>query len=225
MTAKFDNLYSVVLREANEDDSQLSNFGNPPEGDGQSPPQDGENPDEELAGLEAQLGEASAPPEEKELANLAIRALNFNSGANDVHQFKMTVNGQTIPFERIPDFFEQTKNWKAVLKFVEWVINKYEGNNSKWSEEQELTGKNIVSKIQELNKDKSDPSKLLDNPKRLTWARIILNALIHPDPSFNLSGVEVTDKNIKDIYNMMRLHFGQNTRGITNGEVKGPGNN
>lgn len=223
MTTRFDNLYTVLLKEANEDDSQLSKFGTPPEGDGQ--PQDGNNPEEELAGLEAQLGDVSAPPEEKELAKLAVRALNFNSTANDVHQFKMTVNGQTIPFERISDFFEQTKNWKAVLKFVEWAINKYEGNNSKWSEEQELTGKNIIDKIRELNKDKSEPGKLLDNPKRLTWTRIILNALIHPDPSFNLSGVEVTDKNITDIYNMMRLHFGQNSRGITSVEVKGPGNN
>jgi hypothetical protein len=228
MTKKFDELYKFILREA-QGDENLPDFGKPDQQPGQT--QDAGSPEAPSGGLgddlNAQLGDLdnSVPPEELELAKMAIRATNFNVNSKDIHQYKMKVNGQIIPFDEVSSYFEQTKNWQAVLKFVEWIINKYEGANSKWSEDQELLGKDIIKKIRFFNKDRSDPSKLLDNSKRIVWTRIILNALINPDPSFNINSSEVDDSNLPDIFNMLKQKFGNNSKGLFSTELKGPSNN
>ena len=222
MTTKFNNLWKKIIAEA-----ELPEFGNKP--DESAPNNDpaqadpAMDPEVDLSGLEEL--DASVPPEEIELGKLAVRALNFNTQSKDVHQYNINVNGNKIPFEKISDYFEQTKNWKPVLQFVEWVMNKYEGQNSKWSEEKGLLGKSIVQKIAILNRDKSDPSKLLDTSKRITWTRIILNCLLHSDPSFNLVGTDITEENLPDIFNLLKQHFNNNSRGLFSTELKGPSNN
>lgn len=226
MTKKFNELYQFILREA-QGDQNLPDFGKPD----QQPDQDAGAPEDPSGGLgddlAAQLGEVDkpVPPEELELAKLAIRAANFNTSSTDIHQYQLKINGQVIPFDQVSSYFEQTKNWQAVLKFVEWIINKYEGANSRWSEDQELLGKDIIKKIRFFNKDRSDPSKLLDNSKRIVWSRIILNALNNPDPSFNMNGSEVDEKSLPDIFNMLKQKFGNNSKGLASTELKGPSNN
>lgn len=228
MTKKFNELYQFILREA-QGDQNLPDFGKPDQQP--APAQGNESPEAPSGGLgddlTAQLGELGkpVPPEELELAKLAIRAANFNTNSTDVHQYQMKVNGQVISFDQISSYFEQSKNWQAVLKFVEWIINKYEGANSRWSEDQELLGKDIIKKIRFFNKDRSDPSKLLDNSKRITWTRIILNALLNPDPSFNMNGSEVDEKSLPDIFNTLKQKFGNNSKGLFSTELKGPSNN
>lgn len=237
MTTKFDRLYTNIIVEA---DKLLPKFGSPLDNNedeqqgtpeqGQDPSQD--QPEQDEQGLPDDLDldalgitQANISPEELELGKMAVRAANFNIHSKDVHQYSMIVNGKNIPFEKISDYFEETKNWKPVLKFVEWVMNKYEGSNSKWSEEQELLGKSILQKIKELNKDKSDPDKLLDNAKRITWVRIILNTLLRSDPSLNLVGTDVTEQNLPEIFNMLKYKFNNNSRGLFSQELKGPNNN
>jgi len=74
------------------------------------------------------LEEEKVAPEEIELAKLAVRALYFDINSKNVHNLGMNVvlnnkeTGETqkrrIPFEKIADYFEKTKNYKAVLGFV-----------------------------------------------------------------------------------------------------------
>ncbi len=230
MTKKFDHHFKQILAEAQADDSELPEFGqDPSQAEGGQPDMNdpGQSDPMDDMGLDdfSDVDTPPVPPEELELGKLAVRAANFNIHSKDVHQYSMKINDESIPFERISDYFEKTKNWKPVLRFVEWVMNKYEGSNSKWSEDKELMGKNIVDKITQLNKDKSDPAKLLDNSKRITWTRIILNVMLHADPSFNLVGTDITEENLPDIFNLLKSKFNQNSRGLFNAEIKGPNNN
>ena len=221
MTNKFDALVKMILGEA--DIEQPSMAGNMPSPDGSSEAPGAQ--DEEPLPEEPAEPENPVPPEELELANLAVRAMNFNIHSKDVNQYRFTVEGQTYPFAELSDYFEKTKNWRPVLRFIEWVMNKFEGISSKWTERPEFKGKHIISKIDDMNKDQSNPDILLDNSKRMAWVKIIINCLLHSDPSFNLVGSDITEKNLPEIFNLLKQHFGQNTRGLFSAEIPGPGNN
>jgi hypothetical protein len=219
MTNKFDELVRKFLIEAGGEMP-------PVEDDGAASGEEGIPPDavggEDMPPDEPAEPAKPASPEEMELAQLAIRALNFNIHSKDVNQYHFTVDGQTYPFEEISDYFERTKHWRPVLRFIEWVMNKFEGISSKWTERPEFRGKNILAKIDEFNKD---PDQLLDNSKRMFWTKIIINCLLHSDPSFNLVGTDVTEQNLPEIFNLLKQHFGRNTRGLFSQEIPGPGNN
>jgi len=155
--------------------------------------------------------EEEVSPEEIELAKLAVRALYFNIESKDVHNLKLHIDNRDIPFEKISDYFEKTKNIFLVIGFVEWVMDRYEGVSSKWSEEKNIKGKSIGEKIRLFNKQLPDEQKL-DNGKRVYWTRIILNALLHGDSNFNLNISEVNEKNIKEIFRLLKQYFGSDTR-------------
>lgn len=219
MTNKFDELVRKFLTEAGEI---------PPAGEDAPPDAIGGagNMDEDQPPAEEPAAPADPiPPEEIELGQLAVRALNFNIHSKDVNQFHFTVDGQTYPFEEISDYFERTKNWRPVLRFIEWIMNKFEGISTAWAERPEFRGKNILGKIDDYNKDQSNPDTLLDNSKRIFWTKIIINCLLHSDPSFNLVGSDITEQNLPEIFNLLKQHFGQNTRGLFSQELPGPGNN
>ena len=108
---------------------------NPDEQDEQElPSENPEDPEKSDGGEDDLMGELDqelpvAPnkpvfPEELELAKLAIRALYFNKDSKDVHNLKLKMGKQIIPFERIVDYFEKTKKIVPILSFVEWVMDK-----------------------------------------------------------------------------------------------------
>lgn len=228
MTKHFDQLYKKIIQEAT-DDSDLPEFGQDQNSQQQAPEGDPSQTDQSVdAGLDDELAglEKPVPPEELELAKLAVRARNFNIHSKDVNQYKADVNGQILAFEKLPDYFEKSKDWKTTLKFIEWIMNKYEGDNTSWSNHKELAGRDIITRIRKINRqNKGNPDMLLDNSKRLVWTRIILNAMLHADPSFNLVGTDVTEENMPDIFNMLKQNFNNNSRGLFNTELKGPNNN
>jgi len=164
-------------------------------------------------------------PEELELAKLAIRALYFNKDSKDVHNLKLKVDNQSIPFEKISDFFEKTKKIIPILSFVEWVMDKYEGLASKWSEQPEVKGKSIKDKLKYFVSLPEE--ERLDNGKRVYWARIILNCLLNGTPNTNINISDVNEKNIEEVFRFLKQHFGQDSRGMMQPDVKqnleGPG--
>jgi hypothetical protein len=199
----------------------------PPENQGaQSPESGGETPPEAPPEGEMDLPpeeEEPVIPEEIELAKLAVRAIYFNVDSKDVHNLKLRVGDNIVPFEKIQDYFEKTKNSKTILGFVEWAMDKYEGN-SRWSEDPEVKGKGIVDKIKVFNKTLPQEQQL-DNGKRVYWTRIILNCLINGNAEFNINISDVNEKNIKEIFRLLKQSFGSDTRGILQGldNLKGPG--
>jgi hypothetical protein len=226
---KFNETYLSLLKEA-----ELPNNSSHSDGMGQAPaPNDknaggSESADEEQKedeGLEdlEDINEEPISPEEIELAKLAVRALYFNVDSKDVHQFTLKVDEDRIPFEKITDYFEATKRWKPVIAFVEYVMDKFEGFSSKWTEQPEIKGKNIFDKIKYFNK--KNPDQQLDNGKRLYWVRLILNCLLHGKPTENLTIADVNEQNINEIFDMLKMHYGTDTRGIMPGkDVRSPGN-
>ena len=194
----------------------------PNEGEqGSQPAQDEENLEEEPI---TDVEDRPFSPEEVELAKLAVRALYFNTDSKDVHQYSLKFKGNRIPFEKIPDFYEATKQWQPVIAFVEYVMDKFEGFSSKWTEQDDIKGKNILDKIKMFNKNATSDEEKLDNGKRLYWVRIILNCMLHGKPTENLTIADVNEKNINEIFDMLKMHYGMDTRGLTPGkDVRAPG--
>lgn len=205
--------------EEGDEDSQS------PGGDAGMPPGGGDDLSGELDQEMPSMPEKPVFPEEIELAKLAIRALYFNKDSKDTHNLKMRIDGQEIPFEKIPDYFEKTKKILSVLGFVEWVMDKYEGLASKWTEQPKVKGKSISSKIKYFQSLPED--KVLDNGKRVYWVRIILNALIQGSPSMNINIGDVNEQNIVEVFRLLKQHFGRDTRGLISPDVEqsleGPG--
>lgn len=200
-----------------------------PEGDSGQDPQGGEEDlSGELGGPEdtgAIPGEIDKPvfPEELELAKLAVRALYFNIDSKDVHNMKLKIGKQVIPFEKLSDYFEKTKNLVPVLGFVEWVMDKYEGMLSKWTENPEIKGKGIVDKIKFYQSQPEE--ERLDNGKRVYWVRIIINCLLNGNPSMNINIADVNEDNIVEVFRLLKQHFGHDTRGLRPDmdNMEGPG--
>jgi hypothetical protein len=162
-------------------------------------------------------------PEELELAKLAIRALNFNAKGKNMHKYSLSFKGTQIPFEKISDFFEQTKAVRPVLGFVEHVMDKYEGISSRWTEQPEIRGKSILDKIKAFNAVGQGDEKL-DNGKRVYWVRIILNCLLRGDPSYNIVSSDVDETTVDEIFNKLKQDYGYDTRGLRKQvDVHGPG--
>lgn len=208
---KFNQLYLTLLKEAEEDDMT------PPDVGGE----DGGLPEEmDMDAMADNLDaepEEPVNPEEIELAKVAIRAIYFNLNSKDVHQYKLKVGDTLIPFEKIPDYFEETKQWKPVLAFIEHVMDKFEGISSKWAEEKEISGKPIIQKIKIMNKNIPEDQQL-DNARRLYWVRIILNCILSGKPTENMNIGDVTERNLPEIFSMLKLHYGADTRGIVGHE-------
>ncbi len=221
MTDEFDKLFKILIKEETPPEA--------PQGD--APAAEGEGSDA-LPDMDVDLGdedigagdEDQEPvfPEEIELAKLAIAALYFNKDSKDVHKLGLWVNEvdpqtgekhkERIPFEKITDYFESTKNYKAVLGFVEHVISYYEGFGAKWTEDPEIRGKDIIGKIREFQKLPEEEQ--LDKAKRIYWVRIILNCLMHGEPGYNLTVSDVNEKNIGEVYRKLKQDFGGDTRGL-----------
>jgi hypothetical protein len=212
MKSQFDQyIHSIIL----EQDEQPSA---PPEGaEGDVSP--------EQQGLESEImpEPEQSFPEEIELAKLAIRAIYFNPSSKDVHKLKLKSKGKVIPFEMISDYYERTKDILPVLGFIEWAMDKYEGVSSKWTEDPEFKGKDIVQKITEYNKKLPEEQKL-DNGKRVYWTRIVLNCLLHGNPNFNINIGDVNEKTIKEVFRLLNQHFSSDTRGLfpNSDQSKGP---
>jgi hypothetical protein len=221
MTTKFDQLIKRILKEA-QGDADLPDFGQPDQNSATETDSSQMDQSEDMGVDDLALDKPNSP-EETELGKLAIRALNFDIQSKDINQYKFTLpDGQTIPFEKISEYFEQTKDWRRVLRFVEWIINKYEGVNSQWASENELKGKNILQKLSALRN--RNPENQMDKSKFVIWTRIILNALINGNQSMNLSGTDVNDENIKDVFNQLKQNFGGNPRGLVDKEIISPVN-
>ena len=228
MESIFDKLYFKLIREADEKempepDSAEDSAGAPPEAPEGDMEQGQDMGMDDMEGMEDEGLADDAPvfPEELELAKLAVRALYFNIASKDVHQYKMKIDGKPIPFDKISDYFESTKNWKPIVQFVEWIMDKFEGISSKWTEQPEIRGKSILQKIKKFKH--LDSEQVLDNGKRLYWVRIILNCLMSGNPDFNLVISDVNEKNIGEIFNLLKMHFGRDTRGIDQDVKTGPG--
>lgn len=162
-------------------------------------------------------------PEEIELAKLAVRALYFNPSSKSTHRYVLNVDGEKIPFEKVSDYFEKTKNWKPILGFVEFVMDKFEGLASKWTEKPEIRGKGILDKIKTYTHDLPEDEQL-DNGKRVYWARIILNCLLYGKATYNINMSDVNEKNIKEVYRKLKQDFGRDSRGLMpDVNIKGPG--
>lgn len=223
----FDDLVNSLLLEAGappaspSDDEEIPMPGGEEGGDAGAP--NGEemppNPGEEDLGIE----EEPTKPEELELAKFAIRAINFNIKSKDVHKMSLKYKGKTIPFENLSDFFEETKAVKPVLGFIEHMMNRYEGLGSKWTEQPEVAGKSITDKLTAFDQV-ANTDERLDNGKRVYWVRIILNALLKGDPSYNLVTSDVTPESIGEIFNKLKMDFGYDTRGLRKQlGMRGPG--
>jgi len=220
---RFNELYQLLLTEAEQPPAPPTAGGEM----GTAPaPSEGEEgaPDE---GMEDDLlpeePDVESAPEELELAKLAIRALFFNTSSKDVHMYSLKVKDHRVPFEELPDFFEDTKQWQPVISFVEYVMDKFEGFSSKWTEQPEIKGKNILDKIRILHKS-TPKDQRLDNGKRLHWVRIIVNCLLHGRPTENINIGDVNEQNIKEIFDMLKMHYGMDSRGIMPGkDIRAPG--
>ena len=116
--------------------------------------------------------------------------MNPSSLANQT----FTVNGQIRP-EKIVNSVEKVKK----------------------AEEKEISGKPIIQKIKILNRNIPEEEQL-DDAKRLYWARIILNCILTGKPSENMNIGDVTERNLKEIFGWLKLHYGVDTRGITGGK-------
>jgi hypothetical protein len=219
MKTEFDSFIASILL---EQEQPAPEGNNPPEGEDQPAPEEGMEgmPDEEMLSQESEV----VPPEELELAKLAVRAIYFNVSSKDLHNLKMKVGDEIIPFEKIPDFFERTKKIIPILGFVEWAMDKYEGVSSKWTEQPEFKGMSIVEKIKDFNKTLPEEQQL-DNGKRGYWTRIILNCLLRGSANFNLNSSDINEKNIKEVFRLLKQEFGRDTRGIfgTDLDLTGPG--
>ncbi len=184
-----------------------------------------ESAPEDESGLESEIMPEAEPtfPEEIELAKLAIRAIYFNPSSKDVHKLKLKIKGKEIPFEMLSDYYERTKDMLPVLGFIEWAMDKYEGVSSKWTEDPEVKGKNIIQKIIDYNKELPEEQRL-DNGKRVYWTRIILNCLLHGNPNFNINIGDVNEKTIKEVFRLLNQHFSGDTRGLFPNldQAKGP---
>jgi hypothetical protein len=211
MKSEFESYIHRILFEQEEGDAPPA----PPEGD--APP--------EQQGLESEIipEPEQTFPEEIELAKLAIRAIYFNPSSKDVHNLKLKTEGREIPFEMISDYYEKTKDILPVLGFIEWAMDKYEGVSSKWTEDPEFKGKNIIQKIINYNKKLPEDQKL-DNGKRVYWTRIILNCLLNGNPNFNINIGDVNEKTIKEVFRLLNQHFSGDTRGLfpNSDSSKGP---
>ena len=224
---RFDEVYLKLLQEAEQPPSPPNGGGGmgqaPAPNEGQEDSEQESSPEDDLDDDPVDIQDDPVSPEEIELAKLAVRALFFNTESKDIHQFSLKIGENRIPFEELPDFFEETKSWKPVIAFIEYVMDKFEGFSSKWSEQPEIKGKNILDKIKHFAKHTSDEEKL-DNGKRLYWVRIILNCLLHGKPTENITIGDVNEKNIGEIFDMLKMHYGTDTRGITPGkDIRAPG--
>ena len=218
MTDEFDRLFQILL-EAKDEEPPAA-----PEGG-----EDGESLDQDIDISDGEIPMDGAPeeepvfPEEMELAKMAVAALYFNKDSKDVHKLGLWVKDidettgerhkERIPFEKITDYFESSKNYKAVLGFVEHVMDYYEGCSSKWTEQPDIKGKGIIEKIQHF-KETLPEEQQLDKAKRLYWVRIILNALMHGESGYNLTVADVDAKNIGEVYRKLKQDFGGDTRGL-----------
>jgi hypothetical protein len=236
-TTKFNDLITSLLLEASNPPpkapSTESNKGGDDENEGDA---NAAQDDANIGGEDAldefnaddvdldDLEEEPVEPEELELAKMAIRALYFNPDSKSVHRFVLKIGDRRIPFEKISDYFEETKNWKPVLGFIEHIMDKFEGMGSKWTEQPEIRGKGILDKIKLFNQD-APLEEHLDNGKRIYWVRIILNALLYGKPTYNLNTADVNEKNIKEIYRKLKQDFGRDSRGLwPNNDLRAPGN-
>ena len=230
---KFDDLYLTLLKEAQgdeEDDNSPPPVPDEQGGGGEdaapSPEGDGGLPEE--MDIDAMADDQGQPeekvnPEEIELAKVAVRALYFNLDAKDVHQYKLKIKDEIYPFEKIPDYFEETKQWKPVLAFIEHIMDKFEGTASRWAETKEISGKPIIQKIKMINRNIPEEEQL-DDARRLYWVRIILNCMLFGKATENINIGDVTERNIEEIFNWLKLHYGVDTRGITPGkDYQAPG--
>jgi hypothetical protein len=221
--SNFDLYISKLFLEAENPEEGQSQNQEAPANTQESPPDEGVPPEGEMPPEELAPAEI-VPPEELELAKLAVRAIYFNTSSKDVHNLKMKVGDQLIPFEKIPDYFEKTKKILPILGFVEWAMDRYEGVSSKWTEQPEFKGQSIVQKIKSMNSQLPEEQKL-DNGKRVYWTRIILNCLLRGSSNFNLNISDINEKNIKEVFRLMKQEFGRDTRGLLGSEVDstGPG--
>jgi hypothetical protein len=190
------------------------------EKDQESPPIDANQEEPPPEDLGAELSpEKPVFPEEMELAKLALQALNFNAQSKNVHVLKLKIDGREIPFERIPDYFESTKDIAPTLGFIEWAIERYEGGSSKWIRSKKS---NIIQTIKKLNTELPE-EQLLDSNRRMEWTRIILNCLIKGDANFSLNISEINEKTIGEIFDSLMQTFGSDSRGMFKGlEITGP---
>jgi hypothetical protein len=224
--SKFDNYILRIFTEAGpqpqqqgEEDLSEEN----PEGPQGGPSPEGEEgmPPEGEDGLEEELQpEAPTYPEEIILAKLAIRALHFNTKSKKLHTLKLRDGNEEIPFEKISDYFERTKQIPKILGFVEWAMNRYETSSSNWMNKIEP---NVLTQIQELNKELPDEQKL-DNNNRLDWTRIILNCLLRGSPNFNVNIADVNETTIREIHNLLSQTFANDSRGMfaNISDIRGP---
>lgn len=212
MRSEFDAFITKFLLEA-EGDQQPPEA--PPEENQDAPAPEGEMPPEEMP-ME-QPGE-TVSPEEIELAKLAVRAIYFNVSSKDLHNLKLKAQGQIIPFEKIPDYFEKTKSILPTLGFIEWAMDKYEGFSSKWSEDPNFKGLSIVEKIKKYKKTLPEEQQM-DNDKRVYWTRIILNCLLRGSANFNLNVSDINEKNMKEVFRLLKQEFGRDTRGLFGSDV------
>jgi hypothetical protein len=218
MDSLFNDYFLHILKEASTGEE-------PP-----MPPSDDNNADEEennelenLGGDDMEVEQVF--PEELELAKFAIRALYFNVSNKDLSKVAMKYNKHLIAFYKIPDFFEKTKKGAPVLDFIEQLMDEYEGMNSKWTDRPEVKGKSILEKIRAFNAV-AKPEEKLDNGKRMLWIRIIINCLFEGQSDFNINTSDVDEDTIHEIFNLLKMHYGHDTRGLLHGmDFKGPGNN
>jgi hypothetical protein len=208
MTPLFDRYIKKFIMEAEE----------PPQEEPEVPEnENGELPPEDLGGELAP--EKPTFPEELELAKLALKSLNFNAQSKNVHTLKMKIDGREIPFERISDYFEKTKDIVPILGFVEWAINRYEGGSSKWIRSKTSS---IIQTIKKLNSELPE-EQLLDPNRRMEWTRIILNCLLRGDAKVSLNISEINEKTIGEIFDSLTQTFGSDSRGTFHGlNFKGP---
>lgn len=218
---KFDQLYLTLLKEAEEDMDTPPDVGGGGDNEGGGEEEGGGLPDEmDMDAMADNIDsepEEPVNPEEIELAKVAVRAIYFNLNSKDVHQYKLKVGDDLIPFEKIPDYFEETKQWKPVLAFIEHIMDKFEGTASKWAEEKEIDGKPIIQKIKIMNRRIPEEERL-DNAKRLYWVRIILNCILSGKPTENMNIGDITERNLPEVFSMLKLHYGADTRGIVGSE-------
>ncbi len=223
---KFEELYLTLLKEAkgdNPEDQAPNTSGDDSDNETAPPiPDEGGGLPEEMNidDIPDDLGEEPEEEvnrEEIELAKLAVRAIYFNLDSKDVHQYKLKVGDEIIPFENIPDYFEETKNWIAVLAFIEHIMDKFEGTSSKWAEEKEISGKPIIQKLKMINKN-IPKEQQLDSAQRLYWTRIVLNCILFGKPTENMNIGDINERNLGEIFSWLKLHYGVDTRGITGGK-------
>ena len=230
----FDDLYKQLLKEAeeagptppsNDEDEDAGGMPDPSaggdaEGEGSS---DEINIDDIPGEEDMEEEESDVNPEEIELARMAIRALHFNIESKDVHQFKLKLGERIIPFDKIADFFESSKQWKPILSFLEFIMDKFEGTAGHWAKEKEINGKPIIQKLAMINRDLPAEEKL-PTTRRVYWVRIILNCILHGKPSDNTNIGDVDERNLDEVFSWLKMHYGSDTRGEFDGiNTRAPG--